>query len=244
MYHFRFRLIPFITMLLLVALGVSLANWQTRRAIEKEQIEARLRQFEQLPAVPLPSHIDINLMEFQRVTLDGEFVRNWPIYLDNRPIQGAAGLYVLMPFKLASKPSRVIMIMRGWLPRNAVSRTIIKDYRTPAGIIRIEGILRANSGHILQLGTSAPLTPGSLQQNVDLDEFSRVSGLSVAPFVFEQTATRMGWEDGLVRDWPRASMGSERHRGYAFQWLALAGMALFFFIVTGFKRGKKSATTA
>jgi surfeit locus 1 family protein len=42
-----------------------------------------------------------------------------------------------------------------------------------------------------------------------------------------------------VRGWPRPSTGVEKHRGYAFQWYALAGMALVFFVVTGFRRGKK-----
>jgi len=31
----------------------------------------------------------------------------------------------------------------------------------------------------------------------------------------------------------------EKHRGYAFQWYALAAMAFIFFVVTGIRRGKK-----
>jgi surfeit locus 1 family protein len=31
-----------------------------------------------------------------------------------------------------------------------------------------------------------------------------------------------------VRDWPAPALGVERHKGYAFQWYALAAMAVIF----------------
>ena len=39
---FRFRPIPFVATVLLVALGVSLGNWQERRAAEKIALQAKL----------------------------------------------------------------------------------------------------------------------------------------------------------------------------------------------------------
>lgn len=44
----------------------------------------------------------------------------------------------------------------------------------------------------------------------------------VAPWIVLQTTVV---NDGLVRDWPLPSAGIERHRGYAFQWYALAALA-------------------
>jgi cytochrome oxidase assembly protein ShyY1 len=77
------------------------------------------------------------------------------------------------------------------------------------------------------------LQPGVLLQNLEVDALAKASNQPMVPFVIEQTSVN---DDGLLRDWPRASMGSERHRGYAFQWMALAVMALLFFLVTSFKR--------
>ena len=235
---FRFRLIPFIATALLVALGCSLSYWQTLRAEQKEVIEAKLKARETVPAIDLPMSVDINQMEYTRVILKGEFVEDWPIYLDNRPMNGIAGLYVIMPFKLAGT-SGYVLVARGWIPRNPKDRMAIKHIETPPApfgkFLQIEGILKAHSGHILQLGKSAPLRPGALVQNLEVAEFEEASKLPVYPFVVEQTSNT---NDGLLRGWPRASMGSERHRGYAFQWLALAGMALLFFLVTGFRRGR------
>jgi len=44
----------------------------------------------------------------------------------------------------------------------------------------------------------------------------------VAPWIVLQTSAAA---DGLVRDWPLPAAGIERHRGYAFQWYALAALA-------------------
>jgi cytochrome oxidase assembly protein ShyY1 len=229
---FRFRLVPFIATVLLVALGCSLSFWQMQRAEQKEAIEAKLAAREKLPAIDFPTTIDISQMEYTRVILKGEFVNDWPIYLDNRPMNGIAGIDVVMPFKLQGN-SHYVLVARGWIPRNAQDRFAIKPFETPSGPIQIEGILKANSSHILQLGKSEPLRPKTLVQNVEVDAFIQASKLPTYPFIVEQTSNA---NDGLLRDWPRASIGSERHRGYAFQWLALAGMALLFFLVTGFKK--------
>jgi surfeit locus 1 family protein len=131
-------------------------------------------------------------------------------------------------------------VARGWVPRNNLDRAVVKPYQTPSGTVQIEGMLKANSGHVYDFGMSAALHPKALIQNLQLDAFEAASHLPVYPFIVEQTGS--GTEDGLLRDWPRASMGSDRHRGYAFQWLALAVMALLFFVVTSFGKrdGRKS----
>jgi len=229
---FHFRLVPFIATLLLVALGCSLSLWQTQRARQKEAIEARLQSRDNTPAIALPDAIDISQMEYTRVVLVGEFVKEWPIYLDNRPMNGMAGIYVLMPFKLQNQ-NKYVLVARGWIPRNNLDRAAIRPYHTPDGTVQIEGALKANAGRVFQFGTSAPLHSGALVQNLEISALNSASRLNVLPYVVEQT---QGSDDGLLRDWPRASVGSDRHRGYAFQWLALALTALLFFLVTSFRK--------
>jgi surfeit locus 1 family protein len=228
----RFRLIPFVVTLLLVTLGCSLAYWQTQRAQQKEAIEAKLKARESLPALEVLTPGD---MEYRRVNLQGEFVQDWPIYLDNRPMNGKAGIVVMMPFKLQRK-SQYVLVARGWVPRNVKNRSAVQVYPTPSGIIQIEGILKAHSGRVLQLGRSESVHPKALLQNLDITDFAKASQLPTYPMIIEQTNDS---KDGLLRDWPRASSGAEKHRGYAFQWLALAAMALVFFIATGFRYARQ-----
>ncbi|MFZ6776698.1 SURF1 family protein [Undibacterium sp. Ji83W] len=244
---FRFRLIPFIACLLLVSLGIALAQWQTHRALEKETLAALLSERQHLPALVLNSQTPSEQLQvFRKLQVRGQFIREWPLYLDNRPLQGKAGLYVLMPFKLADS-SKYVLIARGWHPRDARDRMHMPDIPAPAGQVVLEGMLRDKLDRVMQLGQAEVVKPGSLLQNIDVEALAKQTRWDFYPFVLEQTLEQMpdqapeqssSHKDGLSRDWPMPSAGADKHRGYAFQWYALALMAFLFFVVTGFRRGK------
>jgi cytochrome oxidase assembly protein ShyY1 len=219
---------------LLVALGVSLGNWQQRRAADKIALQHKLG--ERGAGAPLalgPELVAAAPLEYRRVRVTGEFVGAYPLYLNNRPQDGRAGFYLVMPLKLAGSDTHVL-VARGWLPRNSADAAKIAPYATPAGTVTVEGIVKARVGHVMQLGTPEPVKPGAIVQNIDPAQFAQASGLKLQPFFIEQGGPGA---DGLVRDWPAPSLGVEKHQGYAFQWYALAAMALLFFVITGFRRG-------
>ena len=235
---FRFRWIPFIAAMLAVAVGVALGRWQTRRALEKEAIEARMTARAAMAPIDLNLTVpSANDAEYRRVQARGEFLRNWPIYLDNRPYNGVAGFYVLMPFKIAGS-ARHVLVERGWVRRDFAERAKLPPLATPAGETEIQGVAVRRAGHLLQLGAEPPLRPGAVRENLSVQEFAHASGLDMLPLLVEQTSDT---HDGLVRDWPRPSAGAERNRGYALQWYGLAATAFLFFVVTGFRRGTKQA---
>ncbi|GIZ50843.1 SURF1 family protein [Noviherbaspirillum aridicola] len=232
--RFRFSWIPFIAALCTAAAGVSLGQWQTRRALEKEAIEARLTERTALPPLDLRSAPpDPDAIEYRRVVARGEFMQNWNIWLDNRPHQGTAGFHLLTPFRMAGSDAWVL-VARGWVARNPFERTRLPSIATPDGEVRLEGVAVRHAGRVLQLGEAPPPAPGAIVQNVAIDDVARSAGIRLLPFIVEQTGDM---RDGLVRDWPRPSSGADKHRGYAFQWYALAATALLFFVVTGFRRG-------
>ena len=233
---FRFRWIPFIAAIIAVAIGVSLGNWQMRRADHKEAIERKLSARETAAPVVLNSALpSLDDIEYRRVIAEGEFIRDWPVYLENRPYKGRSGFYLLMPLKISGSQGYVLVV-RGWLPRDPANRTKLPLLATPRGTVRVEGVAKRNPGQLLQLGEAANLQPGALLQNLSVDEFAKASGLPMHGFVVEQLGDS---DDGLVRDWPRPSSGTDKHFGYAFQWYALAAMAFIFFVVTGLRRGTK-----
>lgn len=240
-FRFQFRWIPFVVMLLLVALGLSLAQWQQRRADEKIARAARLEAGNlaaplALGAAPMLPQ-DAQAIEYRRVTVSGHFVPAWTVYLDNRPYRGQAGFHVLTPFRIDGSTMHVL-VAQGWLPRNNTDRTRIADYRTPTGTVTLQGVARLNAGHVMQLGTAAPLLPQAIVQNADIAQLAKASGLAFQPLLIEQTSPEAATLP--VRDWPAPDLGAEKHRGYAFQWYALALMAFLFFVFTGFRRAKKS----
>jgi cytochrome oxidase assembly protein ShyY1 len=239
--NFRFKLIPFLATVAVVALGIALGNWQLRRAAEKTTLETKLAAGNaSAPLVLGAAPVSAEQAEFRRVSVTGEFVRGWPLYLDNRPYQNRVGFYLLMPFKIAGTGMHVL-VERGWLPRNAAQRDQLPPYATPAGTVTLQGIARVNAGHVMQLGTAPALQAGAIVQNADPAQVAAASGLALLPFVIEQTAPAQpgGDDTAMVRDWPAPSLGVDKHRGYAFQWYALAATALTFFVVNGFRRGKQ-----
>ena len=247
--RFHFRWIPFVVMLLLVALGVSLAQWQQRRGDEKVARAARLEAGNLAAALALSAApmlpADAQAIEYRRVTVTGNFVPAWTVYLDNRPYKGQAGFHVLTPFQIDGSAMHVL-VAQGWLPRNNAERTRIPDYTTPAGMVTISGIARLNAGHVMELGTAPALAPHAIVQNADIAQLAQASGLSLQPFILEQTvavvdrtATAPASSQLPVRDWPAPDLGADKHRGYAFQWYALALMAFLFFVFTGFRRANK-----
>lgn len=237
---FRFKLIPFIATVLLVALGVSLGNWQERRATQKLALQARLADGNAAAPLTLDGKpMAAEAVEFRRVAMRGEFVRDWPLYLENRPYQGRAGFYLLMPFKIAGSGMHVL-VERGWLPRDPAVRDKLPAYATPQGEVTVEGVARLNAGRVMQLGDAPVLAPKAIVLNADPLQVAKDSGMTMQPFVVEQGAAPLpaGDDTRMVRDWPAPALGVEKHQGYAFQWYALAAMAVIFFVANGCRRGK------
>jgi cytochrome oxidase assembly protein ShyY1 len=85
--------------------------------------------------------------------------------------------------------------------------------------------------------------PGDrLWQNVDFDRFRTWSGLELLPLMIRETNMR---DDGLVREMPPAGDDVAKHRGYAFQWYAMAAatMGLWLFL-SFFRRRERSAESS
>ena len=241
--RFRFRTVPFLATLVLVLLGIALGNWQTRRAAEKSALQAKLEQGMASAPITLDgSKVDPAVLEFHRVVVTGEFVPNWPVFLDNRPQAGRTGFILLMPFKIAGS-NRAVLVARGWLPRNTAEHDRLPSYATPPGRVTIEGRAVRQMPRVMQLGTPAPLAPNALVQNTAPGEVARASGLDLLPLVLEQTGPGTAG-DGLLRDWPAPGADIDRHKGYAVQWYALAAMAFLFFVITGFRSGRRKTEQA
>ena len=245
---FRFRPIPFLATLVLVVLGICAGRWQDGRAAQKLALAARLAAGNAAAPLALDAApVAAADVEWRRVRLQGEWAAGWPVYLDNRPHAGRPGFYLLMPLRLAGSDMHVL-VARGWLPRDLADRSKLPAYATPAGTGTVEGIARLAPGHVMQLGQAPSLAPGAIVQNADAAALAAATGWRFQPFVVEQTtpdaapdgtAGGIAAGEALVRDWPAPALGADKHKGYAFQWYALAAMAGLFFIFTGLRKSGK-----
>lgn len=238
-FAFRFRPIVFAAALIVAIIGILLGNWQQGRAAYKTELQARQLARAAAPPLDLTPATQPNPdLEFRAVRLQGEFVATWPVFLANRPMGTQSGFYLAMPFRIAGSDMHVL-VLRGWLPRPAGAEYgKLPAFATPLGPLVLKGRIVLTAGQVMELGDQPPLTPGALVQNLTPAALAQASGLTLQPFLVQQTQAA-GRRDALARDWPVPSAGIDKHRGYAFQWYALAALALLFYVITGFRRGSR-----
>jgi surfeit locus 1 family protein len=216
-----------------VVLTISLGNWQTRRGDEKA---ARQAQWDEaLARVPTPiaglddaSGIARKLP--QRVEMNGTFMTEATVYIDNRLVDGVAGFQVITPVAVA-EGMPWILVNRGWAARSMADRTRLPAAPIAKAPLRVEGIAVPHVPRALEIGErGGPL--GGIWQNLDFDAYERASGRKVARFVVQQTNDT---GDGLRRAWVRPDAGVDKHRGYAFQWYSLAALIIVLTLYFGRK---------
>jgi cytochrome oxidase assembly protein ShyY1 len=230
-----------------VLMAWSLGNWQTRRAEGKLAVEQRWQAAEAAaPATPRAAQLqDFSAEMPRRVRLAGRYLHAHSVWLDNRPLDGKAGLLLLTPLVLADpagERTTAVLVLRGWAPRDPRDRTKLPAVMQPEGQIVVEGLALPNPPRVLELGEGAVGGPlPAIWQNLDYAAFSRVTGLAVAPWIVQQQG---GAADGLRRDWPRPSSGVDKHRGYAVQWYSLAGLIAVLTLVLGARALWRTGATA
>jgi surfeit locus 1 family protein len=228
--RFRPAFLPGVAALVAIALTLALGNWQSRRAEEKLAFGHDLDAAARRAALVLPSSpIDAHDYEFARIRARGEYSTRHTILLDNKVLRGTPGYQVLTPLKMAGDDMHVL-VNRGWVAVGT-RRDSLPQIQTPAGTGTVEGIAIVPSSRILEL--EANTEEGIVWQNLVLARYAKWSGLKLQPIVLQQTSDAA---DGLVRVWERPDSGADRHRGYAFQWYALAATILISYVALSFRR--------
>lgn len=228
--RFRPSLLITIVTIAFCALTLSLGNWQTRRAHEKQALQHKLDERALQAPVAIPtSELDAEDFDRRPVHVSGHYDAALSILLDNKVYQGRVGYQVLTPLRIGSS-ERYVLINRGWVAAGR-TREELPRVETPKGEQQIEGMAVIPSARVFELGADAQ--PQKVWQNLVLSRYADWSGLRLQPVVIEQ---RSAAADGLVRDWPRPDVGIDKHRGYALQWYSFCALALLLYFVLNFKR--------
>ena len=221
-----------LAMLVGVVLTVRLGFWQLSRAAEKEQRQADITAQMQAPVLATPSLL-ANPADFkrvhQRVLLQGHWLPEHTVYLDNRPMNGRAGFWVFTPLQLDAHTR--VLVQRGWLPRHQIDRTLLPDMQTPTGQVQVQGRLAPAPSDLMTLSVAPVQVPTSselsqIRQNIEWGAYESQVGGSFAAVVLQTDEA----SDGLLRDWPQITAGVEKNLAYAFQWFCLAALQLILYI--------------
>ena len=236
---------------LAVAAGVALALltarlgvWQLDRAAEKNARAEQQR--ERAASSPWsgrdwPCSDGAALPAQQPVRLRGRWLSDRTVFLDNRPMGGQPGFFVITPLKLSDSAcsGNIVLVQRGWWPRHAQDRQRLPDWAEAEGDIELPGVVWPQVSQTYALGqetASAPAGAGPLlRQNVDAAFWRSWLGQSPLPgavlqghpeVMISANAAASPPVPALRRDWPQPDNGVDKHQAYAAQWFALSALAL------------------
>ena len=217
----RFWLVTFAA-LVVAASTFSLGQWQLRRADQKETLQAAIEAQKMLPALDnraLEATKNIADQIHKTVSVQGLWQPERTVYLDNRPMGGKTGFWVLTPLALQGT-SQVILVQRGWVLRNFNDRALLPDVQTPAGLVTVTGRIAPPPSKLYEFKGE---DTGRLRQNIDLKAYQMETGLPLLDVSLLQTG---GPSEGLLRDWAAPNLGVDKHYGYAFQWFGLCALVV------------------
>jgi len=230
------RLLPSVAALVVVAVTVSLGNWQLRRADEKEALLSRRAQAERAVPVSMPrGAADPAGLDGRLVVVRGEYVPARAVFIDNRARNGIGGFLLVMPLRIEGS-DRHVLVQRGWLARDPQERTRLPAIPTPSGMIEVIGIAEATIPRVFEL--EAPPVPGPgdrIWQNLDYDAFESWSQMKLQRVLLRQVPDP-AIDDGLIRDPAVAGPDGAKNRGYALQWYALAATTIGLWLYFSFFR--------
>lgn len=224
------KFLPTLAAILVIALTVSLGQWQLDRAGMKEERAERFVRLSQQPPIHIGSRqLDAEQLNFRRVSARGEWLTEYAVFLDNQVRKGQVGYFVYMPLRLVGE-EMCILVNRGWVAAGN-DRKRLPEIKSQRGSIEVNGNAQLPSAHFKELGTT--YREGRIWENLTIERYSEWSGLKLQPIVIWQTENT---EDGLAREWISPDSGADRNRAYAFQWFALAGLTGFLWAYHFFKR--------
>lgn len=226
----RFWFVTLVT-LLAIATTASLGRWQLNRAAEKERLAEQRTERQALPPLNWAelSLADSaqNWSDYQgrRVELQGYWKHEATVFLENRPMNGRAGFWVVTPL-WDEVQRQAVLVVRGWVPRRLDDRTAVPDFEESSEQVRVVGRLAPPPSKLYDFGQAGA---GRIRQNIDIDAFGNEWSLRLWPVSVEQMDSD-GAEAGLLRGWPLPDSDVHKHYGYAFQWFGLTTLLIFLYV--------------
>ncbi len=239
------RWIVFGAALLLSVLTARLGFWQLDRAAQKTAMQQSMNDQRQRPALSLAELAATSEQAAQQVhravALQGHWLAEHTVYLENRQMNGRVGFFAVTPLKLTD--GSVVLVQRGWFARDLLDRLRIVAPPAPAGVQVVQGRIALSPSRLYEFdGADA----GLIRQNLDIGDFRRGTGLPLRPLIVVQEDAAGGAADGLLRQWAPPALGVDKHHGYAFQWFALSALSagLWLWLQVLQPRRKRAAQNA
>lgn len=234
--------------LAVVAVLVTLGQWQVQRLEERRAQNDRLEERLAAPAVDVtelasrPS-LDEAALEYRRVTVTGTYLPEEELLLEGRQLRGQSGRDSFLPLQL--EDGTLVLVRRGWVPRE-LGPPPLEDAAPPAGEVTVEGYLERSVPepgfgprnppegelaviHVPDVDRIAEQLPGPTFPMI-----VRLTAQDPPPVASDAVAAR--GLDALPAIHPQEPFEEGSHLSYAIQWHTFALLALIAYVA--FWRGR------
>lgn len=234
----------------MVILMVNLGLWQLRRHDERRAANAETAAALARDPVDLAGLLTAGDLppDYTAVTAVGRYVEDAEVLIANRSFEGQAGSWLATPLRLDPAPAdgsvsspgvspagRVVMVVRGWVPRLHVAGVDQRPAGPSPGPVSVTGLAFASVGG----GRIGVTDPGETPEisRPDLDRYREVTGLDPAPVWIRLRAQNPPLGE-LPIPVPPPTLSDGPHLSYAFQWFffSAGAAAVYGLILRRFRR--------
>jgi surfeit locus 1 family protein len=243
----RFWLIT-VSAIIAAAITLKLGFWQLSRAHEKLALQASIQAQASLPslnAAALIQATSISTTEqsvntpnvlHRAITLTGHWLPQHTLFLDNRQMDARPGLFVLTPFEFEDESTatkKIILVQRGWMPRNFLDRNKLPEVATDTAKVTIVGRIALSPTKLFEFKGA---DNGAIRQNIEITALAKEFKIDLFQYALLQLendavdVVKDKHHDQLLRHWAHPDYGSEKNYGYMVQWWALSALIVLLYV--------------
>jgi surfeit locus 1 family protein len=200
-----------------------LGFWQLERFQQRMDLNAALIDQLNVSVKPFsPSEKD-----YQRVFVEGKYLHDHEILLQNRSLDEVAGFHLITPFQ--NDDGNVILIDRGWITYETGAAFALDIYRLTESV-RIEGVLLPGQSQPRWRFLRDPIpepgeSPLKTWRLIDIDGIQRQM-----PFPLHHQYISLVHVEPTVQPQPepdfQPDLSNGPHLSYAIQWFSFAAIAI------------------
>jgi surfeit locus 1 family protein len=230
------RRIAIVGLMLIAALCVRLGFWQVERLSERRAVKQAALAARAKPALDLGANAARTAEELgdRWVEARGVYDREHEIVLRGQAFQGAPGVYVVTPLRLA-RSEAAVLVLRGFVPAPDAVRANTDSLVEP-GMVRVRGLATP-----IDNGAGQPLEHAgrTTWARLDLAALRDRVPYPLLPVVLRQTPDSS--PPRSPRRLPAPELDDGPHLNYAIQWFLFAGMAVAFAVLVVGRRATRDS---
>lgn len=219
------------------ALLLRLGFWQVDRAEQKKSIISAYQNAAKSEPLDLNAALTAGKnpreLRAQALRLQGRFVSERQLLLDNQVSHAQVGYEVWTPLRLAS--GKLALVNRGWIAMNP-NRRILPQLETSTDAVKLRGVWQPLPRPGLRIGKNACDAQAAWPRVVQYPLFEELQCLLGAELIEGVLWLDPADPNGFTREWAHSDFPPERHYGYALQWFALAATLVLLFVIVNTRR--------